>query len=164
MNPVSAVKGLKNIGTKIFGFGTGMPKMGDIATGIGLPATYFGAGFLGESIAQPLIQSGQKMFTGAKEMRDMSLTQLNFELAARDQREKHEALQKDIARHAASLAATSPHLYNQILAGRILPQGAVVLGGTPRTDIMEQLAYGMATGQINEQPSPEADFFSTLGV
>ena len=99
-----------------------------------------------------------------KELRDQTLMQLDMEMAARDQNERYERIQKETARHAASLAATSPHLYNQILAGRTLPQGAVVLGGTPRTDIMEQLAYGMATGQFNEQSSPEDDFLSTLGV
>jgi len=38
------------------------------------------------------------------------------------------------------------------------------LGGSPRTDLLEQIAYGMATGKLNEQPSPEEDFLSSLGV
>ena len=48
---------------------------------------------------------------------------------------------------AAILASTAPLLYNQILAGRRLPKGASVLGGAPRTDLLEELAYRMSQGQ-----------------
>lgn len=160
---LNAAKGLMGIGSKISQFATGST-LGSMPAGLGLPMAYFGGQFLGEDIAKPLISGVQKMGTGSNELRAQTLMQMDMEMAARDQNERYERIQKETARHAASLAATSPHLYNQILAGRSLPQGAVVLGGTPRTDIMEQLAYGMASGQFNEQSSPEDDFLSTLGV
>ena len=160
---LNAAKGLMGIGSKISQFATGST-MGGMGAGMALPMGYFGGQFLGEEIIKPLASGVQKMGTGAKELRDQTLMQMDMEIAAKERHDRHDRIQKEISRHAASLAATSPHLYNQILAGRTLPQGAVVLGGTPRTDIMEQLAYGMATGQFNEQSSPEDDFLSTLGV
>ena len=44
------------------------------------------------------------------------------------------------------LARKAPNLYNKILAGRPLPAGAVVIGGGPRRDLMQELANAMSAG------------------
>ena len=71
-------------------------------------------------------------------------------------------LRQDVANNATMLASTAPHLYNQIMAGRRLPQGATVLGGMPRADLLEELAFRMAQGQLSsaspEMPSEFIDF------
>ena len=65
-------------------------------------------------------------------------------------------LQKLMAQNMGRLAAVAPQIYNQILAGQQIPQGAVVIGGQPRTDLMERLAYDMSTGGFKSQQGQEA--------
>lgn len=68
---------------------------------------------------------------------------------------KARRLQQVMGENQARLAAFDPHTYYEVLAGRRLPIGAVVFGGAPRTDLMEQLAYGMATGKYRPPPSDD---------
>ena len=75
-----------------------------------------------------------------------------------------EGLQRKIARSAMRLAAIDPHLYNEVMAGRSLPKDAVVFGGQPRTDLMEELAMAMATGQFQKPESAQAQLMAELGV
>jgi len=62
------------------------------------------------------------------------------------------------------LAAIDPHLYNEVMAGRSLPKDAVVFGGQPRTDLMEELAMGMAQGQFEKPKSAQDELMQSLGV
>lgn len=48
--------------------------------------------------------------------------------------------------NARRLAMFAPHLYNQVMAGRKLPRDAVVVGGQPRIDLLDELAQSMADG------------------
>tara|TARA_X000001382_G_C3167861_1_gene178475 strand:+ start:306 stop:716 length:411 start_codon:yes stop_codon:yes gene_type:complete len=41
------------------------------------------------------------------------------------------------------LKQNSPAIYDSVLAGRSLPEDAVVLGGTPRQDLLQELARNM---------------------
>ena len=114
---------------------------------------------------------GIRVTTTGKSLQDMmKVHRLNQEVE-RDQSRRdleYQQVQQQLARNAARLAASNPHLYNQIMAGRRLPQGAVILGGTPRTDLMEEIAGGMAT-QPQMMPQgpmagPQDQFLSELGV
>lgn len=67
-------------------------------------------------------------------------------LRARQEREQR--LQRKMAENEAALAASNPTLYNNVLAGRKLPRGAVRIGGQPRRDLMERLTRLMAEGQF----------------
>jgi len=49
------------------------------------------------------------------------------------------------------LSQAAPDLYMQIAAGQRLPQGATVLGGRPRTDLLRDVAQGMAEGRFGGQ-------------
>ena len=49
------------------------------------------------------------------------------------------------------LAHKAPNLYNKILAGRPLPAGAVVIGGEPRRELMQELANAMSAGAFSNQ-------------
>jgi len=49
----------------------------------------------------------------------------------------------------------APHLANQLLAGRRLPQGAVVLGTGQRTDLFREFAQQMVTDPRLEAQPPE---------
>jgi hypothetical protein len=72
-------------------------------------------------------------------------------------------LEEAMLRSAARLAAANPHLYNEIMAGRRLPLGAVVLGGKPRVDLMEQLALDMTQGAYAQEPSADTQLAELLG-
>ena len=52
---------------------------------------------------------------------------------------------EEVERNMMAVQKTAPHLYNQVMAGRRLPQGSVVLGGQPRQDLMEELASHMGS-------------------
>ena len=80
------------------------------------------------------------------------------------QRAEVEDLQRKAMRASMRLAALDPHLYNEVMAGRSLPKDAVVFGGQPRQDLMEQLAMSMAEGQFKEQPSASDELMQELGV
>jgi hypothetical protein len=68
---------------------------------------------------------------------------------------KQKRLQKATLENMSRLAQYAPDLYNQTLAGRQLPQGAAVFGGTKRPDLVEEIAYGMSLGAFTDQPMPD---------
>jgi hypothetical protein len=120
------------------------------------PFTTAGAGVLLGSallpaLARPLKDNLGAEMRGVSQERDLALVE-----AAKARR-----LQRLMAENTARLAAADPHTYYEVLAGRRLPTGAVVLGGRPRTDLMEQLAMGMSTGKF-APPPPEDDLMNLL--
>lgn len=116
------------------------------------------AGLVGVEAARfagmPLLQGASRSLTGepffgTEGSFGLLLEQQQQLRKARQLREMEvEGLQRLMAQNMARLAALSPQLYNQVLAGQRLPTGAVVLGGGARTDLLEQLALEMASGQI----------------
>jgi hypothetical protein len=44
----------------------------------------------------------------------------------------------------------APDLYAKVAAGRQLPQGAVVIGGAPRQDLLNELGRAMADGRFTQ--------------
>lgn len=76
------------------------------------------------------------------------LLNMEVEERAENRRRFREQQQRGMLRdeNARRLAMYAPHLYNQVMAGRKLPKNAVVIGGTPRTDLLEELASSMADG------------------
>ena len=59
-----------------------------------------------------------------------------------------ERLTKLMQMNEAMIMQTQPHLYAELLVGRRLVPGDRVYGATPRRDLIEEAAYGMATGQF----------------
>lgn len=68
---------------------------------------------------------------------------------------KQERLRQARASNEAMLARMNPSLYTQVLAGRRLPEGAVVIGGVPRRDLMDQLTSAMAEGAFAPKMTTE---------
>jgi len=66
-------------------------------------------------------------------------------------------MEKAIQENTAILARSNPNLYTSVLAGRRVPAGSVVLGGRPRTDLMQELAASMGSGRFRERPNPLSD-------
>tara|TARA_R100000664_G_scaffold33709_1_gene51641 strand:+ start:343 stop:861 length:519 start_codon:yes stop_codon:yes gene_type:complete len=165
---LGAIKaGLKQIsafGNKATGFATGVDAKGIPGflkenPMLAIPGLILGAGFVKDAIYDPIAAS----FTtnSAEDMQEFAAMNADIAFGMQQRQEQAMKIQKETAKQAASLAAVAPHLYNQILAGRTLPQGALVLGGTPRTDLMEQLAFGMASGKFN-QPDSDTSMLAAM--
>ena len=56
---------------------------------------------------------------------------------------KKDRLRRQYEQNLAALQMKAPHLYMSAMAGRRLPEGAVVLGGTQRQDLLQELAMNM---------------------
>lgn len=65
-------------------------------------------------------------------------------------KEHKQAIQMSINDNLAQLQMKAPDLYMRAAAGRVLPQGAVVIGGTPRQDLLQQLGMSMSNGDFNQ--------------
>jgi len=129
---------------------------------MGIPAVYFGLNFGKQTIVDPIVESMQENPYGdaiqnAKRRYETQREGLRLKTQA-------ENLQRRMMKASMQLAATDPHLYNEVMAGRSLPKDAVVFGGQARTDLMEELAMGMAQGQFEEQPTAQDELFKSLGV
>lgn len=130
--------------------------------GIGLdfsnPTVAFGAGvptamFLGE-LGGTLRDAAKQSLVGTDKMLDQEIRRRRLEAAnAMKARRLQEAMSQNMMR----LAAANPQLYNQLLVGRTLPQGAVVIGGGQSSDFLDTVAYQMATGGFgNPQGTPDS--------
>ena len=151
---------------KIQSIFTGMPgkDIGSLTKlGIAVPAVGFGAQFANNTVIDPM----RKAISN-----DPDLYRNMIEDSSRRRESKRESLQMQVefeeqqrrmAQASMRLEAIDPHLYNEVMAGRRLPKDAVVFGGQPRTDLMEQLAMGMSQGQFTETNAQD-ELMKSLGV
>lgn len=65
-------------------------------------------------------------------------------------KEQKQALQMSIDDNLAKLQQEAPDLYMRVASGRLLPQGAVVIGGVPRQDLLNQLGLAMSNGRFSQ--------------
>ncbi len=123
---------------------------------------------LSELVGEPLIGAAQQSLTGENFLHpERSFSNiLQRQKMLQTQQRSREAevlqLQRLMSQNMARLASASPHLYNQVMAGRQLPEGGVVIGGQPRQDLMEMLAYDMATGALGSQQTPEQQMLAAM--
>jgi hypothetical protein len=136
-----AFKGLKDIGLDF--------TSPTLALGVGVPTTMFLGG-----IGQNLIAAGKSSLGGTDKMIGEEIRRRRHEAA---QAMKARRLQEAMSQNMMRLAAVNPQLYNQLLIGRALPQGAVVIGGGKSSDFLESVAYQMATGGFgNPRGAPDS--------
>jgi hypothetical protein len=151
----SAFKGLAGLvsplkkaapAAKAIGFEFGSPSL---ALGVGIPTAMFAGDILGG-----LGSAVKEEFTGFNKTLKEQMQQRRYEAA---QAMKARRLQRAMADNMMRLASANPQLYNQLLVGRTLPQGAVVIGGGQKSDFLESVAYQMATGGFeNPQGTPDS--------
>ena len=164
------------IGAAIKGVGKGFDKAQSIFSGvpfkdlgmpskIGLtaPAAWFGLKDVGYDMAVKPMYQAMTADTADEQLQAARFANQQHRNAVTMRAEVDE-LQRRIAQSSMRLAALDPHLYNEVMAGRSLPKDAVVFGGQPRQDLMEELAMGMAQGQFTEPPSAQEELMKSLGV
>ena len=69
------------------------------------------------------------------------LFQMKRQRQLKEELEKYQMKMQEAIRQ---LALYSPQKYQEVLAGRTLPQDAVVIGGSPRVDLLQQFANDAA--------------------
>lgn len=118
------------------------------------------AGFAASEIAAPIVGgAAQALDPGIgnilsqaideEGVRFNTMKQTRSEMISKNLRDQR--MKEMIERNMAIVARRDPHLFNQVMSGRVLPQGAVVLGGPRRQDLMEELAYAMGTSSSPEE-------------
>lgn len=75
--------------------------------------------------------------------------EMDFERMRRARDKKRQQLAR---KNTALMAQYAPHLFNQLMAGRTLPRDATVIGGEPRTDLVQDVAMQMTNGQFMVDP------------
>jgi hypothetical protein len=122
--------------------------LGLLATDLGSPV-FRGISNVAQDAAYGLGMNIDAVDTSARTFTKMGrqayMAQQNQLRKAKARQKKYELLQRRMGQSMARLAAVDPQLYQHVVTGRQLPQGAVVLGGAPRVDLMEELALRMAT-------------------
>lgn len=130
-------------------------KWGKVAKGIGkwgwIPLMALeGAGYVKEA-AKSAFGVGEKFFDG-KSALDEFLGQKRQEQAYNEHQQKRmQALQQLKIQNRMRMMQVAPHLAQSLLAGRELPEDGVVIGGTPRIDLLDQVAESMGAGMFQQQ-------------
>lgn len=138
--------------------GDAFKKLASIGLDFSSPSTALGIGvptaFMAKDLLSEIGGAVKQEFTGFdKSLKDeMRRRKVEASQAMRARR-----LQRAMADNMSRLAAANPQLYNQLLVGRMLPQGAVVIGGGQRSDFLDSVAYQMAIGGFESpQTSPDS--------
>lgn len=120
-----------------------------------IDAVGFGLPLLG--MAKDAVNWGSRQVTGDPLIgRELTVDQsLEMEKKVRMEQMRLQIQQQERAKvltaNTINLLQYAPDVARQVMAGRRLPKGAVVIGGTPRVDLMQEVAGQMADGAYQEQ-------------
>ena len=84
-----------------------------------------------------------------KALYDLMGQQRQMQMNALVEDAKADSYEDAITRNLQRIQQNAPDLYMAVAAGRRLPTGAVVLGGTQRTDLLQDLGRSMSDGQYS---------------
>ena len=121
------------------------------AAAIGIPT----AMFLGKEVVEPVATSVARGLGWKQDERQLFALGESFrqENMARAVALREQRLMRADMDNIERLARMNPELVKQVLAGRRLPRGAVVIGGKPRVDAMMELARSMSMGAYSTGPT-----------
>ena len=120
----------------------------------GAKLTGLGAlGALGVVVGQPIVARALGV-----DRKSLMIEALNQMSAGRNQaaindasREASDASYRaSIQTNLGQIQRYAPDLYMSVAAGRKLPQGAVVIGGSPRQDLLNELGRAMSDGRFSQ--------------
>ena len=141
-------KGVPSVPGKAFTFASGLTPSEFFSTKGGAKEWMMragGVGFLGMTGEWLVGRPGSNASTLQKieQVRSQRMKQ-------RMEESQREQVRRSMRESLARIAAIDPQMYSEVMAGRRLPQGARVIGGTPRTDLLAQLASDMAGGYYDQ--------------
>ena len=104
-------------------------------------------------IGIPLAVGAYRDATGQTELNQIAAQQKlsKDRLKARLVEIESRRMQSRMGENMARIQQFAPHVYKQVISGRVLPQGATVLGGAAREDLLQNLASYM--GDLQTQDS-----------
>lgn len=124
----------------------GFVKRHPVGTMLGADAAIFGGPALlgaGASVVDDWgPHADQKAEEAVERQRKMQYVQRMAQQKAREYVQLFEA-------NTVSLAQSDPQLFNELMAGRRLPSGAVVFGGRPKSNYLESVVQGMTDGNFS---------------
>lgn len=88
---------------------------------------------------------------GGPKTRDVLDLEQRIQAAQRARDIEEQARARRAVDNTVNLIRYAPEVANQVMAGRRLPKGAVMIGGRPRVDLMQQLAEQMSDGAFQER-------------
>jgi hypothetical protein len=81
--------------------------------------------------------------------------QMGLRRSARHDRLRTQRLARQQQMNTMMLARTDPQLFNEIMAGRQLPQEGLIIGGSPRTDLLRRVVDEMSLGGFGQAMGDE---------
>lgn len=78
---------------------------------------------------------------------------LDDSIDAKQRMQQQAALSQMMYSNEARLQQQSPRLYAELLSGKRLAPGDVVIGGRPRRDFVDEVTYAMSTGTLDQNPA-----------
>lgn len=99
--------------------------------------------FLGQDVIEPALEGVVKdsLTRGVGDLRQEQVSNLQQMMRMRRLRDAKAA-------NLERLARMHPDVYNQIAAGRRLPKGSFVIGGSPDEEALDRVAMMMTQGQL----------------
>lgn len=114
---------------------------------VGLPMSFLGADLgriVGEDIGAPIAKGFADSWLAGKHLQEVGSEHMASGAQLRAIEARSRQLRDTIRKNIAKIASNSPQLYNELATGQKLPRGAIVLGGPPRKDLLEEVATMMA--------------------
>jgi hypothetical protein len=110
-------------------------------------------GALGVAVGKPMIERGlgvDKKTLLAEALRHMSAGQNQAAINDASREASDASYRSSIQTNLGQIQRYAPDLYMSVAAGRRLPQGAVVIGGSPRQDLLNELGRAMSDGRFSQ--------------
>lgn len=110
---------------------------------------------LGEEAVAPLGRAVWDEITGRgdSDLREAASATVEGRRLLVSEAMRAERLRRDAEANLENLARVNPRLYQQIAAGRQLPEDGVIIGAEPKVDMLTEVAMMMAQGGFQEQAS-----------
>jgi len=135
------------------GAGGGKPQRSNRLKALG---TRVGLGALGTLAGYAAYQAGTRAMgintqqLIAKALADMQDRDRKDRLQQVAAQAREDSYRDSINMNLTRVQQYAPDLYAKVAAGRQLPQGAVVIGGAPRQDLLNELGRAMADGRFTQ--------------
>lgn len=110
-------------------------------------------GALGVVVGKPVIERSlgvDKKTLLAEALRQMSSGHQQAAINDASREASDASYRSSIQTNLGQIQRYAPDLYMSVAAGRKLPQGAVVIGGSPRQDLLNELGRAMSDGRFSQ--------------
>jgi hypothetical protein len=133
------------------------------AFGLGLGAELLMSAVTPDAYVNRLIKD-QIDFARGRSVSDQVQDALRQQTQERLMAAQMERAQQGIRSNIESLRQTAPELYQQLLVGRRLPNGAAVFGGGARPDFLEEVAFQMANNGYSMPENRQVQLSGTVAA